>query len=331
MEEAHNILAQMPESNVVSRNALIAGYVQNDQGIEAIDVFRQMQAAELKATKFTFSSVLVARDAFLGITLFGMYARCQTSEDACLLFRELNRQSTVSWTAIICGLIQDGLNQKALDFFLEMRSINVEPDHATFASILKACVNLAAPEDGKKLHSLIIRTGFVFNTHTSSALIDMYVKCGDIVSATAVFNTIDNHDIISWNAMITGFAKNGNAECAINLFKECILSLVHGNELIAAHIAKKLMDVEHQSSYPYVLLSNLHASSGNWEEVSTMRKIMKEKHVNKFPGCSWIIIGDRTNPFVAGDKCHPESVEIYELLNSLSARIKEEDLVSNYE
>ncbi|XP_031486020.1 pentatricopeptide repeat-containing protein At3g09040, mitochondrial isoform X1 [Nymphaea colorata] len=438
MEEAHNILAQMPESNVVSRNALIAGYVQNDQAMEAIDVFRQMQAAEVKATEFTFSSILVACDglcglnmgkqvhgyviktgfiseAFLGITLIGMYARCQTSEDACLLFRELNGQSTVSWTAIISGLIQNGLNKKALDFFLEMRSINVEPDHATFASILKACASLAALEDGKKLHSLIIRTGFAFNTHTSSALIDMYAKCGDIVSATAVFNTIDNHDIISWNAMITGFAKNGNAEYALNLFKEmhlesvkpdditflgvltacchsglvsegcqyfklmvdeyelepradhyaCMVDLlgrggylnealeflsmlpfepdsvvlasllgscrVHGNELIGAHIAKKLMDVEPQSSYPYVLLSNLYASSGNWEEVRTMRKIMKEKQVNKFPGCSWIIIGDKTHSFVAGDKCHPESVEVYELLNSISAWIKEEDLVSNYE
>ncbi|KAF3787784.1 hypothetical protein EJ110_NYTH22361 [Nymphaea thermarum] len=105
---------------------------------------------------------------------------------------------------------------------------------------------------------------------------------------------------------------------------------VHVNELIGAHIEKKLMDAEPQSSYPYVLLSNLHASSGNWEEVSTMRKIMKEKQVNKFPGCSWIIIGDRTNSFVAGDKCHPESVEIYELLNSISAWIKEEDLVKPY-
>ncbi|KAF3787783.1 hypothetical protein EJ110_NYTH22360 [Nymphaea thermarum] len=170
-------------------------------------------------------------EAFFGIILFGMYARCQTSKDECLLFRELNHQSTVSWTAIISGLIQNGLNQKTLDFSLEMRSINVEPDHATFASILKACVSLAALEDGKKLHSLIIRTGFVFNTHTSSALIDMYVKCGDIVSATAVFDTIDNHEIISWNAMITGFAKNGNAECALNLFKEMHLESVKPDDI----------------------------------------------------------------------------------------------------
>ncbi|KAF3781375.1 hypothetical protein EJ110_NYTH37205 [Nymphaea thermarum] len=98
-----------------------------------------------------------------------------------------------------------------------------------------------------------------------------------------------------------------------SLLDSCI---VHCNELIDAHIAKKLMDVEPQSSYPYVLLSNLHASSGNWEEV---RKIMKEKQINK------------THSFVAGDKCHPEPVEVYELLNSISACMKEEDLVSNYE
>ncbi|KAF3781376.1 Pentatricopeptide repeat-containing protein [Nymphaea thermarum] len=193
--------------------------------------------AKLKATEFTFSSISVPCDglcglnvgkqvhgyvikigliseAFLGITLFGMYARCQTSEEGCVLIRELN------------GLIQNGLNQKALDFFLEMRSTNAEPDHATFASILKACASLAALEDGKKLHSLIICTGFAFNTHTSSALIDIYAKCGHIVSAIVVFDTIDNHDIISWNAMITGFAKNGNAECALNLFKEMHLESV---------------------------------------------------------------------------------------------------------
>ncbi|QHO56073.1 Pentatricopeptide repeat-containing protein [Arachis hypogaea] len=70
-----------------------------------------------------------------------------------------------------------------------MRDNSIFPDQATFVSILRTCALLSALQDGKEIHSLIFHTGFDLDELTSSALIDMYAKCGDVKkSALKVFN-----------------------------------------------------------------------------------------------------------------------------------------------
>ncbi|KAB1220980.1 hypothetical protein CJ030_MR3G025329 [Morella rubra] len=241
---AHKVFSCMPDRSVVSMNAMIAGYAQNNVE-EAIDVFREMQAVGLNPTDITFASILDAcigplltlgiqihclaikwgllyRGDLLDVSLLGMYLKSPRKADAEILFSEfLNPKSIVLWTAVISGLTQNDCSEEALQLYREMHSEHVLPDQATFASVLHACAVLSSLRVGREIHCLIFHTGFDLDELTGSALVDMYAKCGDVKSSVQVFEEMNcKNDVISWNSMIVGLAKNGYAEEALKIFDE---------------------------------------------------------------------------------------------------------------
>ncbi|KAI4324168.1 hypothetical protein L6164_023725 [Bauhinia variegata] len=433
IRDALKIFSIMPELSVISMNALMAGYAQ-DNTKEAINLLHEMEVLGIKPSEITFASlidacrgpvkvilgvqihsVLIKRGLLCGsellaVSLLGMYMESKMLADANILFSEFSYlRSTILWTALISGHTQNDCSVEALNFYREMRDNNILPDQATFVSVLRACALLSSLRDGKEIHSLIFHTGFDLDELTSSSLVDMYAKCGDIKSSMQVFKEFGNKtNVISWNSMIVGFAKNGYAESALKVFDEmnqscvkpdevtflgvltacshagwvyegqqifdimvknygiqprvdhyaCMVDLlgrwgflkeaeefidkldvepnsmiwatllgacrIHGDDKRGQRAAEHLINLEPQNSSPYVLLSNIYAASGHWDEARSLRRKMIEKEVQKMPGCSWMILGKKTNLFVAGDKSHPSSDAIYETLKHLTALMKED-------
>ncbi|PSS00088.1 Pentatricopeptide repeat-containing protein [Actinidia chinensis var. chinensis] len=245
IDTAYEVFVSMPERSVVSTNALIAGYAQNNLE-KAVSLFNFLLAEGLKPSDITFVCLLDAcsgpstlnlgrqihciilkegfshDDDFLGVSLLGMYMNSQGKTDASILFSDLpNPKSAILWTAIISGHAQNDSSEEALQLYREMRRDNAMPDQATFISVLRACAILASLSNGREIHSLIFHTGFNTDELTGSALIDMYTKCGDVQSSVQVFSEMGSkNDTISWNSMIVGFAKNGYAEDALRTFDE---------------------------------------------------------------------------------------------------------------
>ncbi|KAG9456045.1 hypothetical protein H6P81_000553 [Aristolochia fimbriata] len=257
MALASKAFEQTREKSLVSRNALIAGFVQNNYCEEAVAVFWQIQAEGLKPSEFTFASILpickgpsglsmgrqvhgysvksglLCYDMHLGISLIGAYLKSLDKDDAKKLFWELGYESnTVSWTVLISGHAQINCNVEAISIFWDMYNYGVRPDQATFASVLGACASLARLRDGKEVHSLIVTTGFSSDENTGSALIDMYSKCGEMSDSLQVFNRIERKaGNIPWNSVIVGFAKNGFAEDALEIFYEMQKQRVRPDEI----------------------------------------------------------------------------------------------------
>ncbi|KAA8549762.1 hypothetical protein F0562_001220 [Nyssa sinensis] len=98
---------------------------------------------------------------------------------------------------------------------------------------------------------------------------------------------------------------------------------VHGNLELGKHAAKMILEQDPNDPASYILLSNLCASTGMWEDVMTIRKIMKERNLVKEAGCSWIETENRVHKFHVGDTSHPQAQEIYEELDKLALKIKE--------
>ncbi|PON46942.1 DYW domain containing protein [Parasponia andersonii] len=434
IETAHKVFSVMPQWSVVSMNVLIAGYSQINLE-KAITLFRGMQAAGLSPTDITYATLLDACNEptmlilgrqihclvlmrgllydgcdFLRVSLLGMYIKSQCKVDAEILFFDFpNPKSTVLWTAIISGLSQNDCSEEALQLYQKMHSENALPDQATFASVLRASSVLSSLIDGREIHSLIFHTGYDQDELTCSALVDMYAKCGDVKSSVQVFREMrTKNDVISWNSMVVGLAKNGYADDALKVFDEmkqahimpddvtflgvltacshsgkvaegrqifnkmvndygvqlrvdhvaCMVDILgrwgflkeaeeltnklnfesdamiwatllgacrlHGDDLRGQRAAGKLIDLDPQNSSPYVLLANIYAASGNWNEVNSLRMTMKEKGVVKLPGCSWILVGQKTHLFVAGDKSHPNAGEINAVLEYLMEVVKQD-------
>eukprot|EP01018_Ginkgo_biloba_P018940 Gb_33111 [translate_table: standard] len=246
IEDARQVFHSMFERDEVSWTAMIVGYAQNMLGEEALKLFCEMQRVGMKPNQFTFASVLTActaipaleqgrqihtciirigfdSDAFIGSALVDMYAKCGVVEDARQLFDKMAEPDGVSWNAMIAGYTQNMQGEEALKLFQQMKQVGTKPSRFTFSSILSACGSLAVVEQGKQVHSEIIRTGFDSNVFVESALVDMYAKCGSIEEARQVFDKMQDRNTVSWTAMITGYAQNGRGNDALQLFEQMLL------------------------------------------------------------------------------------------------------------
>ena len=100
-----------------------------------------------------------------------------------------------------------------------------------------------------------------------------------------------------------------------------------GNVELGELAAKEVLKLEPADASPYVLLSNIYAGAGQWDQVSFIRYMMQERGIRKEPGVSWIEIGDKVHRFVVGDRSHPEAKEIYDVLSNLSKKLKAEGYI----
>ncbi|KAJ7514124.1 hypothetical protein O6H91_23G029000 [Diphasiastrum complanatum] len=242
-KDARELFDNMSERDVVSWTAMIAGYAQNGLGKEALALYEQMKQEGMQPNNVTLVLLLKAcaslaaleqgkqlhseiikrgfqSDVVVGSTLVNMYAKCGCTEDARELFDNMSERDVVSWTAMIAGYAQNGLGKEALALYEQMKQEGMQPNNVTLVLLLKACASLAALEQGKQLHSAIIKRGFQSDVVVGSTLVDMYAKCGCTEDASEVFDNMGERDVVSWTAMIAGYAQNGLGKEALALYKQ---------------------------------------------------------------------------------------------------------------
>lgn len=169
---------------------------------------------------------------FLFNNLLNLYAKCGHLNQALILFSApitrgtstlyFEHKNIVTWTSIITQLSHHSQPFKALGFFSEMRKTGIFPNHFTFSAVLPACAESLVPFHGQQIHGLICKHGFEFDVFVGSALVDMYAKCGDMSSATIMFDEMPERNLVSWNAMIVGFLQNGIYNDAVRFFVRVI-------------------------------------------------------------------------------------------------------------
>ncbi|XP_015887852.3 putative pentatricopeptide repeat-containing protein At3g23330 [Ziziphus jujuba] len=243
MDSMRKVFDMMPNKDLVSWNTVIAGNAQNGLYKEALAMLREMGNDNLKPDSFTLSSVLPIfaeyvdvikgkeihgyairhgfdADVFIGSSLIDMYAKCTRINDSCQVFNHLPQRDGISWNSIIAGCVQNGLFDEGLRFFRQMLMVKIKPKHVTFSSIMPACAHLTTLHLGRQLHGYIIRRGFDDNVYIASSLVDMYAKCGNVRIAKWIFDKMEQNDMVSWTAIIMGYALHGHAHDAIALFEQ---------------------------------------------------------------------------------------------------------------
>ena len=149
-----------------------------------------------------------------------MYAKCGSIRDARLVFDEMGKRNVISWNAMIVGYAQNGHCEEAFEVFRQMQRVGMKPDQITYMSILNACACPVALERGREVHAHIIDAGLQSDVRVGTALVNMYAKCGSIRDARLVFDKMGNRNVISWNAMIAGYAQHGHCEEAFEVFRQ---------------------------------------------------------------------------------------------------------------
>lgn len=238
-ELVEHMLGSGLEPNIITWNTILAGYAQSGHTEEALTIFGNMQQrTNWKPDLFTFASVLKAcaskgalyegkwihtqliesgidLDVQVSNAIVDMYIKCGRMEDAYKEVHNLPARDVVTWTAMISGYAQLGHVNNAMQILLEMHQEGRKPDHFTFSSLVKACTNATALNQGKLIHSYILESGFELDLYIRSALIDMYAKCASFECAYKLFGNLLKRDVVSWSALIGGLAMHGQYKSAL--------------------------------------------------------------------------------------------------------------------
>ncbi|KAF8393417.1 hypothetical protein HHK36_021661 [Tetracentron sinense] len=211
IDQARFLFDHTVDRNVVSWNSMISGYLKNGQPEKCLDLFREMRLMGVEPDLVTVSSVL------------GAYFQSGCIEEASRTFSEIKDRDRVCWTTMIVGYTQNGKEEDALLLFGEMLLENVKPDSFTISSVVSACARLAFLDHGKVVHGKAILNGIDCDLLVSSALVDMYSKCGNVADACFVFEMMPTRNVVTWNAMIMGYAQNGQDIEALALYDRMLL------------------------------------------------------------------------------------------------------------
>ncbi|XP_047962737.1 pentatricopeptide repeat-containing protein At5g39350-like [Salvia hispanica] len=150
--------------------------------------------------------------------LTSAYALCAHLHYACKLFDQMPKPTIIAYKAIIRMHTETGHPRRALQLFVDMHgSGRHRADEYTYPFVIRACRDLVLLELGMVVHGLTVKTSFVLNTFVGNSLIAMYLSCGDRDRATAVFDSMEDRTVVSWNTMISGSFRNGRAKEALAL------------------------------------------------------------------------------------------------------------------
>ncbi|CAL9031801.1 unnamed protein product [Prunus brigantina] len=242
LTEALEVFENCPNKDIVSWNAIIAGYLQCSY-LEIPNFWCRMNREGVKPDGYTFSSVLTGlaalTDLKMGVQVHAQLVRCGHGAEMCVgnsladmyiknhklvdgfkAFDEMPSKDVCSWTQMAAGCLQCGEPSKTLEIIAQMKTVGIKPNKFTLATALNACANLASLDEGKKFHGLRIKleTSTDVDVCVDNALLDMYAKCGCMEGAWCVFQSMKDRSVVSWTTVIMGCAQNGQAREALDIF-----------------------------------------------------------------------------------------------------------------
>ncbi|XP_077242864.1 pentatricopeptide repeat (PPR) superfamily protein [Tasmannia lanceolata] len=304
---ARRVFERMQERDVVAWNSMITGFALHSLNREAFTFFKQMHEESMHPTQFTYASVLSScarlsslsqgkqihaqiakngyiNDVFVGSSLIDMYAKCGSVEEARRFFDTMPTKNIVSWNEMIHGYASNGCGNEAVELFEDLVQTEDKPDSITFIAVLTACSHSGLVDSGIKFfNSMKKEHGIEPLADHYTCIIDSLGRAGRFSEAEVLIGEMPcKNDPIIWEVLLSA--------CR-----------VHSNVSLGKRAAEQLFHLDPQNSAPYVLLSNIYAALGRWDDASDIRRLMSDGGVVKNPGYSWIEFKNGVQAFMVDD------------------------------
>ncbi|CAN6455433.1 unnamed protein product [Victoria cruziana] len=309
---ARSLFDKMEFRNLVSWNSMIAAYENNDQPRKALKLFRRMKSEGVNFDYITMVSVVSAcaklgalntgrqvhelvemkglsSNPSIAHALLDMYAKCGSVELAREMFDSLKQKTVVSWSSIIGAYAAHGHGKVALSLFDNMHRRGVKPNGITFTAILTACSRAGLVVEGKEHFDSMTRYfNLVPGVEHYTCMVDLLGRAGWLVEAYDFIQKMPiQPDADVWAALL--------GACRI-----------HHNMELAELVLEKISTLGPQAINYYVLMSNIYAEAGKWDDVARLRMLIEKRQLTKTPGRSSVeIVKDSMHSFqVKGFFCH---------------------------
>ncbi|KAK7320243.1 hypothetical protein VNO77_29551 [Canavalia gladiata] len=320
------------DSDRATWNAMIAGYAQNGLHDKAILILREALGHGVMPNAVTLASILPACSSmgsiafarqihglsvrhfldwnvYVGTALVDAYSKSGAIGYAENFFVGAPEKNSVTYTTMIMSYGQHGMGRRALTLYDSMLRSGIKPDAVTFVAILSACSYSGLVDEGLQIFESMEKV------HKIKPSVEHYCCVADMLGR--VGRVVEAYEFVE------GLGEDGNAiEIWGSILGAC---KSHGYFDLGKFVAEKLLDMETEKRMAgyHVLLSNIYAEEGEWENVDRVRNQMKGKGLQKEMGCSWVEIAGCVNCFVSRDEKHPQSGEIYYILDKLTMDMKD--------
>ncbi|XP_011627174.1 putative pentatricopeptide repeat-containing protein At3g15130 [Amborella trichopoda] len=329
MDQAKEVFDRIYEKNVVSWTVLIVGYAQAGQPEEAMDLFLQLQRTGVPIDGFVLSTMVgifadmalceqgkqlhcyttkvpLGSDISVQNSIVDMYLKCGFTEEARQAFDEMPSKNVISWTVMITGYGNNGYGKEATKLFEKSQSEGIKPDEVTFLATLTACSHGGLIEEGFKYFEQMTK---IYRIHPRlehyACMVDLLGRAGRLNDALKLIKDMGLEPSKGiWQTLL--------GACRI-----------HGDLKMGREVAEVLLSLDDENSANYVMLANMYASVGGWQECERVREEMKRKRLRKEVGCSWVEVEREVHYFYGGDDKHARIGEVREVLDDLLKGMKE--------
>ncbi|CAA0830475.1 Putative pentatricopeptide repeat-containing protein [Striga hermonthica] len=241
--KCRKLFSLMHDCDRVSWNSILRAFTDNNETsiIEASKYFRQMMRSGWSPNNVTFTNILSAaaslsnleltrqihclalkhrftEDNIVKNSLLTCYGKCGEINECEILFSRMVDKDEVAWNSMISGYLHGEMLVEAMDLVKLMLQNGQRLDLFTFATVLSACASVATLEHGMEIHACAVKARLASDVVIGSALVDMYAKCGRIEYASRFFEQMPIKNVYSWNSMISGYARHGDGEKALEIF-----------------------------------------------------------------------------------------------------------------
>ncbi|OVA08162.1 Pentatricopeptide repeat [Macleaya cordata] len=325
-DEAHEALLRLENSdtkmrpNVISYSAVIGGFSSKGRGNECLEVFRKMLHLRVCPNSITIISVLslcaelvalglgreihgysirslMDKNISVGNGLVNMYTKCGSLKEGRSVFDRMGAKDLISWNSMIEGYGKHGYGDDAVITFDEMVKSRLKPDHVTFVAVLFACSHAGLVTEGRRLFDQMISEFMLppLMEHYS-CMVDLLGRAGLLQEASELVKEMpfEPNECV-WGALLNSCRMYKNTE-------------------VAEDTASQIFSLQSEITGSYMLLSNLYAACGRWEDSAKVRLSAKTKGLKKIPGQSWIEVKKKVYMFSAGNHGQLCLEEVYGLL-----------------
>lgn len=333
VDDARTVFDSMVYKDVVSCSTMISGLSRSGRPDEAISIFCQMKnkpnaitvinlldacsvSADLRKSKWAHGIAirrgLATTETSIDTSIVDAYAKCGAIEIARRTFDQIPKKNVVSWTVIITAYAINGLPDKALASFEEMKREGFSPNAVTYLAVLSACNHGGLITQGLMIFKSMVEDHNKPWLQHYSCIVDMLSRAGEINTAMELIKNLPEDvkpGASAWGSILSG--------CR-NRIKSGIIP----SEAIA-----EVLELEPLCSSGYLLASSVFAAEKSWNDVATMRRLVKERKVRVVAGYSMVLEGTMSRRFLAGEKLSQSDCDLYNVLESLHRCARLDDTV----